>query len=165
MPAVASHPPPDTILRPINGPARPLSQFLTTFHLVLVVLDPYTHESAWIMETAGRVLTTFSQADCRVGWLVAGDPDECRAFLGPWAQRFSTFSDADRAMIKGLGLERLPALVHLGMDATVIASAEGWHPGEWRALTDRAARMLHWKGPQLPTAHDPAPYDGTPALG
>lgn len=161
---MASNPPPDTILRPLNGPPRPLSQYLTTFHLVLVVLDPFTAESAWIIETAGRVLTAFSQADCRVGWLVAGDGDECRAFLGPWTQRFMTFSDPDREMIKGLGLERLPAIVHLGMDATVIAAAEGWHPRQWQAVTDELARMLHWKGPHLPVQKDPAPYDGTPAL-
>ena len=153
------------MLRPINGPARPLSQFLTTFHLVLAVLDPYTSESAWIIDTAGRVLTTFSQADCRVGWLVAADADGCRSFLGPWALRFSTFADPDREMIKSLGLERLPALVHLGMDATVVASAEGWRPREWGAVTDEVARMVHWKGPNLPGPKDPAPYEGTPALG
>jgi len=79
---VASSPPPDTILRPINAPARPLLQYLTTFHLVVVAVDPFTNESAWILETAARVLTIFSEADCRVGWVVAGDPDECRQFLG-----------------------------------------------------------------------------------
>lgn len=162
---MASSPPPDTILRPINGPPRPVSQYLTTFHLVIVALDPYTNESSWILETAGRVLMTFSPADCRVGWLVAASPEDCQAFLGPWAQRFSTFSDPDREMIKGLGLERLPALVHLGMDASLLASAEGWHPGQWRAVTDGLARMLSWKGPSLPAPKDPAPYEGTPALG
>ena len=162
---MASHPPPDTILRSLNGPARPLSQYLTTFHLVLVALDPYTNESAWILDTATRVLTTFSQADCRVGWLVAGGPEECKAFLGPLAQRFMTFADPDREAIKGLGLERLPALVHLGMDATVIASAEGWHPREWQAVCEQLARILSWKGPSLPAPKDPAAYDGTPALG
>ena len=162
---MASNPPADTILRPINGPARPLSQFLTTFHLVLVALDPFTNESAWILETAGRVLTTFSQADCRVGWLVAGDPEECRAFLGPWAQRFSTFSDPEREVIKGIGLDRLPAIVHLGMDATVVAAAEGWSPTAWQKVTDEVARIVGWKGPTLPAPRDPAPYGGTPALG
>jgi len=162
---VASSPPSDTVLRPINGPPRPVSQYLTTFHLVLVVLDPYTNESAWVLETAGRVLTTFSQADCRVGWLVAGGPEECRAFLGPWAQRFSTFSDPDREMISGLGLERLPALVHLGMDASLVASAEGWRPKAWLRVTDNLARIVSWKGPNLPGPKDPAPYEGTPALG
>lgn len=162
---MASNPSPDTILRPITGPPRPLSQFLTVFHLVLVVLDPFTNESAWIIDTAGRVLDTFTQADCRVGWLVAGDPDECRAFLGPWAQRFTTFSDPEREMIKGLGLDRLPALVHLGMDATVVASAEGWFPSRWQAVTDEVARIVGWKGPTLPAPRDPAAYEGTPALG
>jgi hypothetical protein len=162
---VASSPPPDTMLRPLHGPPRPVSQYLTTFHLVLAVLDPFTIESAWIIETAGRVLTTFTQADCRVGWLVASGPDDAKGFLGPWAERFSTFADPDREMIKGLGLERLPALVHLGMDGTVMASAEGWRPSAWQRVTDELAQMLQWKGPNLPAPKDPAPYEGTPALG
>jgi hypothetical protein len=162
---VASSPPPDTVLRPINAPARPLSQYLTTFHLVMVVLDPFTNESAWILETAGRVLTTFSQADCRVAWLVASTPEECREFLGPWADRFLTFADPDRDAIKALGLERLPAIVHLGMDGSVIAAAEGWHPVTWQAVIDELAAVLQWKAPHLPAPGDPAPYVGSPALG
>ncbi len=153
------------MLRPINAPARPLAQYLTTFHLVLVVLDPFTNESAWILDTAGRLLTVFSQADCRVGWLVAGDADECREFLGPWAGRFLTFADPDREMIKSLELDRLPALVHLAMDGTLVASAEGWHPRAWQKVIDELARVLSWKAPVLPSPLDPAPYDGTPALG
>jgi hypothetical protein len=152
------------VLRPLNGPERPLSHYLTTFHLVLVVLDPFTHESAWLLPTAARILAIFAEADCRVGWLCAGDVDECRAFLGPHAQRFLTFSDPDRTFIKALGLEQLPAIVHLGLDATVIDAAEGWHPAEWRRVTDGLARMLHWKGPHLPAAGDPAAFPGTPAL-
>jgi hypothetical protein len=142
-----------------------LSQYLTTFHLVMVVLDPFTNESAWILETAGRVLTTFSQADCRVAWLAAGTPEECREFLGPWADRFLTFADPDREAIKALGLERLPAIVHLGMDGSVVAAAEGWHPVTWQAVIDELAAMLQWKAPHLPAQGDPAPYVGSPALG
>jgi hypothetical protein len=153
------------MLRPLHGNARPLSQYLTTFHLVLVVLDPYTNESAWILESAGRVLSTFTQADCRVGWLVASDPDDARAFLGPWSETFSTFADPDREMIKALGLQRLPAIVHLAMDGSVAAAAEGWHPAEWQKVTDELAEVLSWKGPTLPHPRDPAPYDGSPALG
>ena len=162
---MASNPEPDTVLHPVNGPARPLSQFLTTFHLVLIALDPYTNESAWIMETGGRILEAFQGADCRGGWLVAGDAGECQAFLGPWADRFTTFADADRSLIKSLDLQQLPAIVHLGMDATIIGSAEGWRPAEWRAVTDNAARLLSWSGPHLPVAKDPAPYEGTAAQG
>ncbi|GAC1363779.1 MAG: hypothetical protein NVSMB4_19950 [Acidimicrobiales bacterium] len=162
---VASSPAPDTILRPLNGPPRPLSAYLGMFHLVLAVLDPYTNESAWILDTAGRVLETFNQADCRVGWLVAAGPDECRQFLGPWTQQHSTFCDPDRTVIKALGLDRLPALVHLAQDATLVGSAEGWDPLAWRMLTDDLATVLSWKGPNLPGPKDPAPYEGTPALG
>jgi len=162
---VASNPPPDTILRPIHGPARPLAQFLALFHLVLVVLDPFTNESAWILETAGRLLTTFIQSDCTVGWLVTASPNECREFLGPWADHFTTFSDPDRTVVKSLGLESLPAIVHLGMDASLVSSAEGWQPSEWRAVTEEVAQVVSWTGPHLPGPKDPAPYDGTPALG
>jgi len=43
---VVQTPPPDTVLRPINAQPRPLLQYLTTFHLVLVALDPFTNESS-----------------------------------------------------------------------------------------------------------------------
>jgi hypothetical protein len=161
---VATHPAPDTTLYPLSGPPQPLTNFLTTFQLVVVVLDPFTNESAWLLQSAVRILGTFRQADCRVGWVVTGDADECRGFLGQHATEFNTFSDPNRTFVKALGLEELPALVHLGMDASVIDSAEGWHPGEWRRVTEGLARMLHWKGPQIPAANDPAPFPGTPAL-
>ena len=151
------------MLRPITGPARPVSQYLTTFHLVLVALDPYTNESAWILETAGRVLMTFGEADCRVGWLVTANADDTKAFLGPWATQFSTFADPDREMIKGLGLARLPALVHLDMNGTLVDSAEGWRPSAWRRVCEELADVLSWKAPTIPLAKDPAPYEGTPA--
>ena len=153
------------MLRPLTGTPRPVSQYLTMFHMVLVAVDPYTNESAWILDTAARVLTTFSQADCRVGWLVAGTAEDARAFLGPLADQFSTFADPDREMVKGLGLDRLPALVHLGQDGTVTGAAEGWRPRDWRLVCEELARVLSWKGPTIPVAKDPAPYEGTPALG
>lgn len=162
---MAPSPAPESMLRPLHGPARPLSAYLGMFHLVLVVLDPFTNESAWILETAGRVLETFLQADCRVGWLVTATPEECEQFLGPWAKRFITFADPDRSLVKELGLERLPALVHLAQDATLVGAAEGWAPAKWQAITDELAAVLQWTGPNLPGPKDPAPYEGTAALG
>ena len=159
-----THPPPDTVLRPINGPERPLSQYLTTFHLVVVAIDPFTHESAWLLDTSARILTAFGQADCRVGWLCAGTPDECRAFLGPLAQRFLTFSDPERHAIKAFGLTELPAIVHLGMDGTVIDAAQGWRPSDWRRVAEGLAEMLSWRAPHIPGPGDPAAFPGTPAL-
>src|SRR6188472_4393508 len=93
---------PDLELAPLGGEARPLSEWVTNFHLALVVLDPYTNESAWLLETAGRVLRNFAQADCRVAWAVTAKPDDARRFLGPWAAEFLTFADPDRELVKAL---------------------------------------------------------------
>ena len=53
---------PDTQLQPLKGAARPLEQWLTTFHLATIVLDPFTNESAWILPTAVRILRQFAGA-------------------------------------------------------------------------------------------------------
>jgi len=163
---VATDPPPQLVLTPIRGKPRTVRELLTTFHLVFVALDPFTNESAWILPTAARILTVFDQADCRVAWLVAGaTPEECRMFLGPWAEQMLTFADPDREAVKAFGLERLPALVHLGIDGTIVGAAEGWKPAEWRAVTDRLAKMMSWRAPAIPSPRDPAPFVGTPAPG
>ena len=162
---MATNPPPDLTLTPINGAGRSVAQLLTTFHLCFVALDPFTNESAWILPTAARILTTFEQADVRIAWLVAGTPRECRMFLGPWAREVLTFSDPDRQAIKAFGLERLPAIVHLGMDGTIENSAEGWRPSEWRAVTDHLADVTGWKAPSYPLPKDPGPFEGSPAVG
>ncbi len=143
-----------------------MREWLTTFHLVFAALDPFTNESAWILPTAARILTNFDEADCRVSWLMAGaTPDECRQFLGPHAASILTFADPDRTAVKGFGLERLPALVHLGIDGQIVGAAEGWDPAAWRAVTERLAKMMSWLPPAIPLARDPGPFPGTPALG
>jgi hypothetical protein len=162
--AVASNPPPDLTLTPLNGKSRTVAQLLTTFHLLLVVLDPFTNESAWILPTAIRILTTFEQADVRVALLLACDADECREFLGPWADEVLTFADPDRSAIKGFGFERLPAFVHVAMDGTVVNAAEGWNPRQWRTVADHLAKVTSWLAPLVPGPKDPGPFDGTPAL-
>jgi hypothetical protein len=162
--AVARDPSPDLLLTPLRGKPRTVGQLLTTFHLLFVALDPFTHESAWILETAARILQDFEQADVRIAWLVTGTAEECRMFLGPWADEIQTFADPARAAVKEFGLERLPALVHVGMQDKVVAAAEGWHPSEWKAITDRLAKVLSWRGPVFPSPRDPGPFDGSPAL-
>ena len=162
---MASNPPLDLTLTPINGAGRSVAQLLTTFHLCFVALDPFTNESAWILPTAARILQTFEQADVRVAWLVTATPSECRMFLGPWAREILTFADPDRVAVKGFGLERLPAIVHVAMDGTLVSAAEGWNPLEWRQVTDHLAKITEWKAPSFPGPNDPGPFDGTPALG
>jgi hypothetical protein len=161
---VTANPPSDLVLAPINGKPRTLREWLTTFHLAFVALDPFTNESAWILPTAVRILTNFEQADVRVALLLACDAEECREFLGPWADELLTFADPDRAAIKGFGFERLPAFVHVAMDGTVVNAAEGWNPVEWRRVSEHLARVTSWLAPVVPGSKDPGPFAGTPAL-
>jgi hypothetical protein len=162
---VTSDPPADLVLSPLKGKPRTLAQLLTTFHLLIVALDPFTDESAWILDTATRILHVFGQADCRVAWLVAGTPPECRQFLGPLAEEIMTFADPDRAAIKAFGLQRLPAILHIGMDGKIAAAAEGWDPMDWRRVTDELAQVTQWGAPKFPGPRDPGPFVGSPALG
>ena len=161
---MATDPAPDVVLTPVNGTGKTVEQWLTTFNLLLIVLDPYTNESAWILQTALRIVKTFEQADCRVAFLVTAGADDCRRFLGPWADEVLTFADADRVAVKSLGLERLPAIVHLAMDGSVVGASEGWAPLEWRAVTDNLARVMKWSAPVIPLVKDPGPFAGSPAL-
>jgi hypothetical protein len=162
---VATDPPADLRLAPINGEAGTIAEWLTTFQLAVVVLDPFTNQSAWIIETAGRVLTHFREADCRVAFVVTGTADEARQFLGPWADKVLTFADPDRAVPKGLGLNELPAFLHIRGDRTVAAAAEGWDPEEWRVVAESLADNNSWSVPLIPTNGDPSPYAGSAASG
>ena len=161
---MATTPAPDIALAPVGGDARPIEDWVTVFHLVLVVLDPYTHESSWLIETSGRILRSFTGADCRVGWLVTGTDDQAKAFLGPWGDELLTFADPDRSMVKALGLEELPAIVHIDHGVNLVASAEGWDPNEWRDVATGLADQMSWTRPAIPGPRDPTPYAGTPAI-
>src|SRR4051812_45911739 len=81
----------DTKLTAVGGQTRTIAEWTTTFQLLTVVLDPYTAQSAWLLETAGRVLANFRDADCRVAWTVTADERDAKQFLGPWADEFLTF--------------------------------------------------------------------------
>lgn len=141
-----------------------MQQWLTTFHLLLIALDPYTNESSWILPIVERTIKTFEQSDCRVALLMAADENDCRRFLGPLTNDTLTFTDPDRLAIKAFGFERLPAIVHLAMDATIVNGAEGWRPVEWRKVTDYLGRTLRWSSPVMPAPTDPGPFEGSPAL-
>ena len=162
---MVTNPPADLALTPLKGPARTVREWLTNFHLVVVALDPYANESAWILETAARVLRVFAPADCRVSWVVVGPPEDARAFLGPYAEEFLTFVDPDATFVKALGLSTLPALVHLAIDGSVVGAAEGWQPDEWRDVTENLAKLMSWARPVIPERGDPAPFPGAPITG
>jgi len=163
--AVATDVSGDVTLAPLTGEPRTLAQWTTNFHLVLVVLDPFTYESSWIIDTAVRIMHVFADADCRVGFLVTGTADEAQQFLGPWTKQYLIFADPDREVVKAMGLESLPAFVHINQSHAVETKAEGWEPDEWRAVAERLAELMSWRRPSIPLASDPVPFAGTPALG
>ena len=163
---MANAPDLDIDLHPLQGDARPVSQWLTTFPLAAVVLDPYTHESSWLLDTAHRILTIFREADVRVAFLVTGTGvDGASQFLGPLTDQILTLADPDRSLVRSLGLETLPAFVAIRQNGSIIGSAEGWDPVTWRQAATELADMTMWSRPEIPVAGDPAPYAGTAALG
>ena len=155
----------DINLSTINGETRPLEEWVTTFHLASVVLDPYTNESSWVLKPAARILEAFRGADVRVNLVVTCNAEDAKLFLGPLADQFMVFCDADRSFVRGLGLQTLPAFVFVRGDGSVQAVAEGWNPGEWRAVAKAIADNTSWIPPTIPVAADPSPFHGTPAAG
>ena len=155
---------PDLVLHALGGDDRTVAEQLTLFHLVTVVLDPYTHESSWLLETAGRILSNFSGADCRTAITLTCDEKGARQFLGPWADRLMVLVDPDREFVKDLGLSELPAFVHIAHDGSVMGLAEGWDPETWRPIAENLAKIMSWSRPAIPMTGDPVPFEGTPAL-
>jgi hypothetical protein len=156
---MAQNPPPDLELVSLRGESRTVGAYLTVFHLVFVAVDPYRTASAWIVPTAGRILSGYEQADCRVAWLVAGTADDARQFLGHWGEDILTFVDPGFTVVRAFGLQALPALVHVSQDGSAVA-AEGWNPLEWRALATNLSRVMSWSVPVIPGPHDPGPFEG-----
>ena len=162
---MATDPPADLVLAPINGEPGTIAEWLVTFQLAAVVLDPFTNESSWILDTAGRVLHHFREADCRVAFIVTGTAEEARAFLGPWADKVLTFADPDRAAVTAFGLNELPAFLQVRGDLHLAASAEGWDPEQWRLVARSLAKNMSWSAPLIPELSDPSPYAGSAASG
>ena len=159
---MATNPPLDLVLTPITGAGRPVKGWLTVFHLMFVAVNPNNDRSAWIVPTAARILNDYDDADCRVAWMVTGEADDARRFLGRWAKEILTFIDPDLVAVKAFGLGSLPAIVHLGMDGSVVNAAEGWDPPAWRKLTVELSRIVDWTHPVIPGPRDPAPFAGVP---
>lgn len=155
----------DVKLHPLGGDPVTLADQTQLFHLVAVVLDPYTEESAWVLPVAARILDQLRGADCRAAWIITCIPEDARAFLGPHAEHFLTFCDPEREATAALGLEEIPALVHVGTNQELTGCAQGWDPATWRPITDELARIMAWNRPSYPDPRDLLPFAGTPAAG
>ena len=154
----------DLTLTPRKGDAKTLQQWLTTFHLASVVLDPFTNESSWILETAVRILRQFSGAAVRINFIITCDASDARAFLGPYADEFLVFCDPDRVAVKALGLSELPAFALIKSDGSVPIAAQGWTSADWKEVAVAVADITSWSRPTIPAPGDPGSFRGTPAL-
>jgi hypothetical protein len=162
---VATKLPDDLSLQPLDGEARDLEEWLTTFHLASVVLDPYTNESSWILKTAVRILEGLRGSHARVNLVVTADADDARRFLGPLTEQFLVFCDPDRTFVEALGVSQLPAFTFIRVDGEAVATAEGWNPAEWRAVADAVTATTHWRSPLIPAPGDPGAFAGSAATG
>lgn len=153
------------MLSPLNAEPRRLAEWLTTFHLATVVLDPYTNESSWVLGAARRILEALRGCDARVSFTVTANEADTRTFMGPLVDEFLIFTDPKRELVKELGLATLPAFVFVRVDGTVPATAEGWIPDDWRKVADAITEATSWRTPDIPAPGDPGPFHGTPALG
>lgn len=147
------------------GQSRPIMDWLTTFHLASVVLDPYTNESSWILRSATRILEQFRSSHARINFIVTAGAADAGAFLGPLCDDYLVFCDPDRAAVKAMGLTELPAFVFTRVDGAVAAKAEGWNPAEWSAVADTIADVTSWTSLDIPGSGDPGAFSGSPALG
>ena len=159
----------DLVLTPLTpeglGEGRPVMDWLTTFHLASVVLDPYTNESSWVLRSATRILEHFRESQARINLIVTAGAEDTRMFLGPLAKTFMVFCDPDRSAVKALGLSEIPAFAFIRVDGAVAALAQGWNAAEWRAVAEEIASITHWSMPTIPGPGDPSSFGGSPALG
>ena len=152
----------DPELDPLNGQARPFSDWLTTFPMAVAAIDPYTLESSWLLDTIHRIFHHYRGAGVRVAWLVTGPADGASKFLGPYAKEFLTFADPDYVAVKALGLSTLPAFALIRQDGSVAARAEGWTPPAWQEVSEAIEDITDWTPIAIPANGDPTPYAGTP---
>jgi hypothetical protein len=162
---VATDPSNQLTVATIDGAEQTLSQWLTYFNLLTVVLDPYTHESGWIIPTAARIFAHYEEADVRCAFVVTSDADGAREYLGKYSKEWLVLIDEDRELVRSLGLERLPALTHIAQDGSLAGFAEGWNPADWKGVLAGVEEAMAWRcRPLLPAPEDPGAFEGTPAL-
>ncbi len=76
-------------------------------------------------------------SDARTAYVIPATPAIAKRILGDEAERAMVFVDPDRALVSSLGLEHLPAFVHIRQDTSVGAVAEGWNPAQWQKVATR----------------------------
>jgi len=130
--------------------------------MLLAVIDPYTHQSSFLLDTIQRIFHHYQGAGVRVAWLATGPTEGVTTFLGPYGQEYLTFADPTSSAAKALKLSTLPALVLVKQDGTIAGTAQGWRPRQWQAVATKVDDLTGWSPLNIPGPKDPGPYAGTP---
>jgi hypothetical protein len=158
-PAVAQNPDPTLQLTSITGVTRTLDDWATMFNLAIVLLPARPEASAWV-PVIDRMYATLGDSDVRTIVCVAANASITRRIIGDAADRWLTFCDPDQALATALGLERLPAFVHLRQDTSLVEAAQGWSVSEWQRVADDVARKEHWTSPRIAAPGNPRATPG-----
>ena len=148
------NPDPTLTIASTAGVERTLDDLTTMFQLCLVVL-PGRAEANRYLPVARRIFATFGDSDATCAFLVTGSDEVARRILGADEARWRTFVDPDNAVVDSLGLERLPALVHLQQDTSIGAVAEGWDATAWQRAVREIGKSLAWTVPEVAGRGDP----------
>lgn len=158
---MAKNPDPALQITTSTGVTRSLDDWTTMFHLCLVVL-PARPEAAAFTPIARHIFATLGDADCTTAYVVTGPAAVAERILGPDEQAEVTFLDPDLELVTSLGLERLPAFVHLRQDTTLAAATEGWDPHEWQRVAHEVGTAMAWTVPEVAAAGGPPAFGGWP---
>jgi len=158
---MAQNPNPQLSITSYKGVTRTLDDWATVFNLAIIVL-PDRPEGATFVPVIDRIFRTFGDSDVRTIVCVPTTPAITARILGDDVTRWLVWCDPDRTFVEGLGLERLPAFVHLRQDTTLVAAAQGWSPTEWQRVADEIAKHEHWTSPVVSGPGNPAPTPGWP---
>jgi hypothetical protein len=161
---MASNPNPQLPITSYTGTTRTVDDWATVFQLGIVVL-PDRPEGAEFVPVIERIFATFGDSDLRTIVCVPTTPAIARRILGDAIDKWLVWCDSDRAFVQSLGLDRLPAFVHLRQDTTLVTAAQGWSPTEWQRVADEIGRQQHWTSPVVAGRGDPAPTPGWPLAG
>jgi hypothetical protein len=153
---VAKNPNPTLALSTSAGVTRTVDDWTTMFHLALVILPDRPEAAKWI-PVARRIFGVLGDSDCRTAYMVTSTAAIAERILGDEADRAMVFVDPDRAFVTSLGLEHLPAFVHIRQDTSVGAVAEGWNPDEWQKVAREIAKAMAWSVPDVAPPWEPIP--------
>jgi hypothetical protein len=159
---VAKNPDPLLPITSYAGRTRTLDDWATVFNLAIVVL-PDRPEGAGFVPIIERIFGTFGDSDVRTIICVPTTPAIAKRIVGSHIDDWLVWCDPERAFVDSLGLERLPAFVHLRQDTTLVATAEGWDPREWQRVAREVGKAMAWTVPEVTGAGDPPAAAGWPA--